>query len=266
MTERFEERGTPESAHADTALRRLELDHVLERIRRDDLSAVAQPIIELETGRAVAFEGLVRWPTGNAPSRAAELFGAAREHGLTDELERAARRAVLRGAHSLPRGASMFINCAPNVVADERFAWELDHDVRTAGLSPERVVVEITEQPEQDGPNFERGVEMLRRRGFAIALDDFGVGASGFDRLLHLKPDWIKIDRSLVRDLDTDEPRARLIDAVARFAYDTETHVVAEGIETRGELRRVIHGGIGYGQGFLLGRPGLIAAAPRVAA
>jgi len=257
----------PNGQHwADAAMRRLELDHVLARIEKGDLAAVAQPIIELATGRAIAYEGLVRWPTGNAPSRAAELFGAARQHGLTDQLERAARHAVLRGARTLPADATLFINCAPAVVSGCAFAGELERDVHAAGLSPDRVVVELTEQAEEDGATFGRGIELLRRRGFGIALDDFGIGASGLDRLMTLNPDWIKIDRSLVRGIDSDRPRARLIDAIARFASDIGVRIVGEGIETRGELRRVREAGIGFGQGFLLGRPGVISSPPRAVA
>ncbi len=256
----------PPPNRADAALRQLELDHVLARIEKGDLAAVAQPIIELGTGRAIGYEGLVRWPTGHAPSRAAELFKAAREHGLTDQLERAARHAVLRGARTLSGEVSLFINCAPTVVADVAFAGELERDVRAAGLTPDRIVVELTEQAEDEGATLVRGIEVLRRRGFGIALDDFGVGASGLDRLMTLNPDWVKIDRSLVRGIDSDEPRARLIDAIARFAGDMGIRVVGEGIETRGELRRVREAGIGFGQGFLLGRPGLISSAPRAVA
>jgi len=239
-----------------TTRRRFEREFVLRRVARRDLVTMAQPIVEVGSGRVIAYEALTRWPVGSAPSRAHELFAAAARADLLPELETVARECALTRAGNWPRTARLFLNCTPQSVASPDLACGLLRAMEAGGMQAQRLVVEITERfGEADAHSLQQGVERLRRAGFGIALDDFGAGTNTLARLLEIRPEWVKLDRSLVSGIHTDPVRESLVDGLARFARDAGMLVIAEGIEHEAELRLVEALGISYAQGFYLGMP-----------
>ena len=134
-------------------------------------------------------------------------------------------------------------------------------DDRTAELLAERadvsrLVVEVTEETlMRHGPVVERTVDGLRRRGARFAVDDVGAGYSGLSQLAVLRPTYVKLDRGLVRGIDSDPARMALVRALADYARETDGLLVAEGVETRKELARVREAGATLVQGYVLARP-----------
>ncbi|MCH9057063.1 MAG: EAL domain-containing protein [Planctomycetes bacterium] len=226
------------------------------------IESVFQPIVELREGRTFGLEALSRPLGGCAFSNAGELFEAAEQLGMLWPLERLTRAVTLGGLAGWPSGVRLFLNCSPSVIMDDRFMSEISAALRvTPELSPADIVLEITERCAGGLlPGLPERVQSLRARGFDIAIDDVGAGASGLNQISSIRPNWLKLDRLLMADIDTDRFRQSLVAAIVRFAHENGIRVVAEGIERPEELETVTDLGVGYAQGYLLGRPGPLAA------
>jgi EAL domain-containing protein (putative c-di-GMP-specific phosphodiesterase class I) len=125
------------------------------------------------------------------------------------------------------------------------------------GADAHRIVVEITEhEPVEDYDRLTAALERLRAAGVRVAIDDAGAGFASLRHTLRLRPDIVKIDISIVRDLDRDRGKRALASALARFADEMGMAVVAEGIESRAELEALLELGVVMGQGFHLAEPG----------
>ncbi len=216
----------------------------------DTLRMALQPIVDLRTGQVTGHEALVRGPTATEWPTPDAIFRTARSRGQERQLEETCRRlAFAAGRLKLPDDQRLFLN------VDMRHEdLPLDPD---GGLTPpEQVAIEISER--LDFLNNPRALENLRRwrdAGYMIVLDDYGTGYSSLGTLLAVQPDMVKLDRYIVGSLDRDRQRRTAVEAVLRLATDLGIAVIAEGVETMGELRALRKIGVHYGQGFLLGRP-----------
>ena len=246
---------------------RCELQEVL---LTDQLTTVFQPIVELRRRRVLGYEALSRGPAGSVYQMPLRLFEMAAEADLVFELDRKCRRRALVSAAALPSGAKLFVNVFPSAMYDPEFqGTALVALAESHGLTPDRVVLEITEKSaiENYGVFVEALVE-LTKHGFSIAVDDVGAGYSGLEKIAHLNPRYLKFDRELVRNLDSSYIRREMTRALKAFADQIGSTIIAEGIERDGELQALLDLGIEYGQGFLLGRPAaafLPPAAPALA-
>lgn len=217
-----------------------------------------QPIVDLHDGMVTAYEALTRVAPGYGFSGPAELFEAAEGAGLIWELEALTRRKSLDAAVNWPKGTKLFLNNTPAVFADARFTSALAADVsRVPGLTPDRLVLEITELSEdQHVPGLLEQVHKAVAAGFQVALDDAGAGASGLNRMMMLRPQWVKLDREFCRGIDEDQLRQNLVRFFVHFARMSGVCVVAEGIESATELQTVTSLGVRFAQGFYLAKPG----------
>ncbi len=207
---------------------------------------VFQPIVALDTGAVLGYEGLTRFDDGRPPT---SLFAAARRVGLDRELESATLAAVLDEWARLGSGTLLNVNVSPDFVLDRHVLPEL-----LARTTPGKVVLEITEQsPVSDYEGLRAALSALPE--VRLAIDDAGAGFASFRHIVELRPAYIKIDRDLVAGLDLDPAREALVAGLVHFADRTGAILVAEGIETEAEREAVLHAGVRYGQGFLLGRP-----------
>ncbi len=225
------------------------------------LQSVYQPIADVSSLRTMGLEALSR-PLGTcAFSNAGELFEAAEQLGMLWPLERLTRAVTLGGLAGWPAGVKLFLNCSPSVMLDDRFLGEISAALSAArDLSPSDIVLEITERSDTGVlPELPGRVRALRARGFEIAIDDVGAGTSGLNLITTIRPDWLKLDRQLVADIDADPFRQSLIGAIAEFARQNGIRIVAEGVERHEELETVIGLGVGFAQGYFLGRPGAIS-------
>lgn len=221
------------------------------------LRVVFQPIIEFRTGRITAREGLIRPPADSPFRHAGELFEAAERVGMLWDFERACRGATFAAAEMLPHGEFLFTNVTPTVFSDPRLVDELLSMCRQSGrFDPAHVTIELTERNETASMEvLAAQSDALRERGFQLAIDDVGAGTSGLNRIMRLRPNWLKLDRELVSNLHTDPFRRNLIQFFVHFARLSSMLLLAEGIEREEELRTAIELGVSYGQGFLMARP-----------
>lgn len=228
----------------------------VERVLDDkSITMLCQPIVQLEDGALVGAEALARFPETEPPQGPDRWFADAHAAGLGVRLELIAVRKAVGLLEHLPGDAYLTINVGPDVIA----APELPQIL--AAADPARVVLELTEHfPVGNYERLRGALCEIRRRGTRLAIDDTGAGFASLAHILKLSPDIIKLDRDLARGIDADPIRRSLAAALVSFAGCTGAQVVAEGLETGGELRTVRELGIALGQGYLLGRPGPPAA------
>lgn len=207
-----------------------------------------QPIVALATGRLIGWEALARFPDREERS-VADVFAEAHRLGLGALLELAALRAAL-AAPRRPERTLLGLNVSLTTMAGEEAWLVLPDDLSM-------VTIEITEH-ERFGDDGALGqvVARLRGRGARIALDDAGAGYAGLHQLLRLRPDVVKLDRSLVTGASADAARSSLIGALVGFAAEVGMSVCAEGIEVQEDLDALIELGVTSGQGYLFAPPG----------
>jgi len=236
------------------------------------ITTVFQPIVDLLRGGLLGFEALSRGPAGTQAHSPISLFEAAAATDLVFELDRHCRRRALRTARDLPMPHRLFINVVPASMYDPDFQGaSLIRLLEGLGLSPERIVLEVSEQYAIE--NYTLFVEALQnftQMGFSIAVDDIGAGYSGLEKIAHLNPRYLKFDMQLVRDLDQSYIKREMARALKAFADKMDSKIIAEGIEREGERQACVDLGIDFGQGYLLGRPAelssLIVPAPTATA
>lgn len=250
-TEVVDELATQLVREADEANRQAQKAARIRRVLEEGgLTMAFQPIADLASGRVTGVEALARFRAEprQGPDR---WFADAAEVGLLIDLELAAARAALAGFVHLPSEAYLSVNLAPGSVTSTAFA-------ETFLAEPvDRVVVEITEHaPVEDYDALSSALRQFREAGGRLAVDDAGAGFASLRHILRLDPDFIKLDVSLTRNIDTDEASQALASALVTFASRTAAAIVAEGIETHGELDALRGLGVGFGQGYLLAKPG----------
>jgi PAS domain S-box-containing protein len=210
-----------------------------------------QPIRNMVNGHLVGVEALSRFVSddGLGPEY---WFKEAAAVGLAADLELAAMEAAIQAAQALPPGIYVALNISPATCLDPR----LPEILESSDLCLSRFVLELTEQLEvsEYGPLLS-ALAPLRQGGLRIAVDDAGSGFASMRHVLHLRPDIIKLDRSLIAGIDDDLGQHALGGAMVEFARRIGASLVAEGIETQAELAAVASIGMTAGQGYLLGRP-----------
>lgn len=228
------------------------------RITPDLITPAFQPIVDLAQGAIAGFETLSRPGASSGFANAGELFDWAESKQLLWRLEEMTRKAGLQAAVDWPEDVLLFINSTPQVFADRRFAHAILKAVkRVPSLTPSRIVLEITERSDQQYiEGLEQQVKLVKDFGFQIAIDDVGAGTSGLNRILALRPNWLKLDRDMVERIDQDRARQNLLRFFMHFARLSGVRLVAEGIEREAELATLIEIGIPYAQGYFLGEPG----------
>ena len=223
---------------------------ILERTDGTGFDLALQPICDLGTGATVGFESLSRFASD--PYRPPNVwFDEAAEVGLGAELEVAAIRKALAYAEQLPDTVYVSINASPETVLSDTFA-----EVFATAGAPSRLMLEITEHARVAAyEELHAALAPLRGRGVQLAVDDAGAGYASLSHILQLRPDAIKLDQSLVENVDHDPARHALASGMAMFARELGILVVAEGIETEAERDALRGIGIEKGQGYFLDRP-----------
>lgn len=248
------------AAFAEVIARQLDLDLEAQRfrdetvqrirnvMRREELAVVYQPIMSLEDAHVVGFECLSRF-SGPEPAPPDRWFADAAEVGLGVELELFAVRKGLEALDCLQDGY-LAVNVSPATVLSGQLCAVLDE------ATSKRVVLEITEHDLiEDYDSVRAALAPLRSRSVRIAVDDAGAGFSTMRHIVELRPDLIKVDASLTNGIDSNPNKQAMVLAIASFARQTNSEVIAEGIETAQQQRVLLSSGIRMGQGYLLSRP-----------
>ncbi|MDQ0241423.1 sensor domain-containing phosphodiesterase [Arthrobacter bambusae] len=244
----------PQSARA--ILKQRITERIEEALQGRLILTAFQPIYELTNGKITGVEALARFPSveGKGPDH---WFNEAGTVGLGGELEFAALESALEAAGKLPAEVYVALNLSPETCLDPRLPGFLEQ----AALSDDRIVLELTEKLAVDEyAPLVAALAPLRRRGLRIAVDDAGSGFASMRHILRLRPDIIKLDRSLIAGIEDDQGQQALGAAMVEFAKQIGATIVAEGIETEAELSAVTQLGMHAGQGYFLGRPTILPA------
>jgi diguanylate cyclase (GGDEF)-like protein len=240
-------------------------DAVRDMIEQGGLTTVFQPIWDLGSGSLLGLEALSRPNPIYGFSGPGEAFDIAEQMGRVHDLDVLCVTDALSHISELPEETLLFLNLCPQTLDldAERDQW-LTHATERAGQPPERTVIEVTERFGGRAQSITKCLQLLRKNGFKIALDDVGTGNSGLEMLRNVQADYVKIDGSIVAAATTDRNARAVLLAMATYAHQTGAYVIAEGIEdedtlaflehihtTQNTRSRIIQGG----QGFKLGKP-----------
>jgi EAL domain-containing protein (putative c-di-GMP-specific phosphodiesterase class I) len=207
---------------------------------------VFQPIVDLGSRDVVGYEALTRFDSGQRPDL---CFADAWSVGLGPELELATLGAAVDAARGLRSGVFLDLNASPRLLAH---AGQLRDVLHAAGRP---LVLEITEHETVE--DYERLRDAIRTLGrdVRVAVDDAGAGVANFGHIIDLRPDFVKLDISLVRRVNANLGRQAMVVGMRHFSRTAGCRLIAEGVETPEEADTLTSLGVEFGQGYLFGRP-----------
>jgi diguanylate cyclase (GGDEF)-like protein len=226
-------------------------------IANNEFELYYQPIRRLDTQDITGFECLIRWrhpAKGLLPP--SQFLKVAEDMGIAREIGGWVISEACRKAASWPRDIAVGINLSPLQIVSGDITNHISEALRTTGLPAHRLELEITETSLlQNNPETLGSLRRLKEMGISIAMDDFGTGYSSLSYLVRFPFNRIKIDRLFISQLGRSQQSDLVVRAVAQLARSLNCTVVAEGIETTEQLRRLQALDISHGQGYLLGLP-----------
>lgn len=243
------------SARDGDAKRRLE--ELKKIIEEEEVYTLFHPIVKLPEYKIIGYEALSRGPGRGEFERPDKLFKIAYQSNLLVELERLCRKKALAAASSMKPEHMLFLNVEPDSVNDPELRQIAASTLMLdSSLTLDHIVLEITERSAiMAFSAFRSALEYFRALGFKIAIDDAGAGYATLQSIIELKPDFIKLDMSLIRGIESDNIKQELVRALKRFGQETGVSMIAEGIETKAELKALLEMDINLGQGFVFAYP-----------
>jgi diguanylate cyclase (GGDEF)-like protein len=227
-----------------------------EIIENKHFTTLFQPIFSLSNGAVVGYEALTRGPEESVLYNPEKLFESAKNENLLWEMELSTRSSAIEKFLSLQSDKILFLNVDPDIIKDEKFVKGFTKHLYENMIKQSNIVFEITEKTAiKDYIEFKKIIENYKTQGYKIAIDDVGTGYSGLTTISEVRPNYIKIDIFLIRDIDKDNFKKSIVRALVELANNSNLKLIAEGIETLDELKTVIELGIPMAQGFLLGKP-----------
>ncbi len=228
-----------------------------------EFSFAYQPIVDLSNGDIYAHEALVRGPMGEPAHTVLSQVNDANRY----RFDQACRVKAIKSAVQLGLVQRLSINFLPNAVyRPEACIRSTLAAARAHGFPIDKLIFESTEgERVGDGDWFAQIMREYRRIGFLTAIDDFGAGYAGLSLLAQFQPDVVKLDMELVRGIDTHAARQVIVANTVRMCRELGTSIIAEGIETLGEMAFLRSVGVSLMQGYLFARPSFQSLVPREA-
>lgn len=226
-------------------------------IEEQKINTLFQPIIGARGQSIYAYEALSRGPADSLYCSPIHLFEEAKRQQQLFALEGVCRGRAIENFTRQKLAGKLFLNVSPETLlqSDHQSGLTLDL-LKTYGLKPEQVVIEITEHsPTHDYDLMRSAVEYYQGAGFSIAIDDLGAGYSSLRLWSELKPEYVKIDRHFVSGIERDKVKRDFVRSIVEIARAVNSQVVAEGIETRQEFEALSEIGVDYLQGYYFARP-----------
>lgn len=240
-------------------------DELQEIIRGATVDTLFQPVIDLRSGGVLGYEALARGPKDSPLEMPRAMFAASDRFGVSADLDRICREAALKASVEVAEMGKLFLNVLPFGL--DELLWpqgRLPEMIRAADLEPADLVLEFSERlADGDSESFLTGLEALKAHGFGIALDDVGTGYASQAILERARPDYLKLDVSLVHEIDRHLIKRELLEGLVRVAGRIDAAVIAEGVETEDEAAALLDAGTRYGQGFYFAHPGPAVAVAR---
>ncbi|WP_083740966.1 two-component system response regulator [Mycobacterium sp. MS1601] len=230
---------------------------VSDAIARSDFRMAYQPIVDSRTRTLFGLEALVRWRVGDEEIPAGEIIALAEDAGQVGPLGRWIVTRSFADFVALGRDdLKLHVNLSPDQVLDTSFLDHLVAAQRDNGIAPQRVCLELTEGAFSGDPTpAHEALRRAREIGFSLAIDDFGVEHSSMSNLMHVPVDWLKIDRSFIAEVNTNDRVQRLVRSQIAVAATMEVDLIAEGVETQEQADWLRDAGCVLQQGFLYARP-----------
>lgn len=231
--------------------------HLYNIIQHTQLTAVFQPILDMNQAKVIGFEGLIRGPADSVLHTPIELFSVANTCGMVTEVEYLARHVVLESFAKLGLEGKVFLNISPNILL-QKYSKKDDtlKYIEALGLQPSQVIIELTENSQSLNYQLLRdATQHYRKQGFEIAIDDLGEGFSGLRLWSEIRPDYVKIDKHFIHNINLDPVKLQFARSIQEIAEKSGAQVIAEGIETHAELMAVRDLGIAFGQGYHIAKP-----------
>lgn len=216
-----------------------------------------QPIVHGKTGEIFAYEALMRADM-TMLHNPAEILALAKQESKLNQIEILTWKKSLESyvaqmeAGTIQKGCRLFINSIASQIMDEAHYREIEE---VYGEYLGQVVLEVTEEEEMDETILGRKKEKVAKWNAALALDDYGSGYNSEKNLLRLAPQFIKVDLSIIRDIDKNADKQKIMANIVSYAHERGMYIVAEGIETREETIQVIQMGADYLQGYYFAKP-----------
>ncbi len=225
-------------------------------IKSKKIKTYYQPIIDLRSKKIIGYEALTRSLQSDLFSDATLLFDLARKANKIKELDRICVDQALKSAQNLKPDEKLFLNLNTETLLDPAVMKNLFSYKGAIGFK--NIVIEVTEQSIlRSFEKMREALEELRGQGVSVAIDDVGGGAVSLRDVSLLKPDYMKFDRSLIRQIDASTMKQQIILSMILFANGIGATTAAEGIETKKEYETLLMCGIHLGQGYFFARPGV---------
>ena len=226
-------------------------------IIENKIDTVFQPIVNMNTLEIIGHEALSRGPEGSEFENPLMLFTFASECGLSFELDRLCRKKAFETVRKIKTDKKIFVNTLTMTIHDPEFRGaylkELLDDLK---MKPENVIFEVSEKMAIDNYDmFRAALKDYTDIGIVHASDDIGTGHSDLERIMELKPGFMKIDMSFVKGIDQSYIKQEIVKAMLQLAKNIGSIIIAEGIERHEEMEKLIEIGVEYGQGFLFAKP-----------
>lgn len=221
------------------------------------ITLLAQPIIDVSTKEIRAWEMLTRGPKGTVLESPLPLFSVARQTGRLYDLEMIILEKLLQQVKATRFRQDIFVNCTPITLGNMRFTRDLKKLLQKyRGISPKQITFEVTERDSIEGlKDFIYNIKVLRVMGFKIAVDDTGAGYASLNTISEIMPDIIKIDRSVIENIDKNSVKESMLKGLLLVAREAGSLVVAEGIENEDEALVLTRNNVDLAQGYFYARP-----------
>jgi EAL domain-containing protein (putative c-di-GMP-specific phosphodiesterase class I) len=230
-------------------------------LKQESITSHFQPIFAVKEPRVIGLEALARAtnPENGMSIPPNRLFEEAQRRGLVLELDRLCRRKAMECFTSIAEldpQILLFVNLDSSILQNSIVGSnKLINLVEEFGINPQRIIIEFVESRVNDQTSLLKFISTHRDSGFLIAIDDMGSGHSNLERIPLMKPDIIKIDRSLISGINFEYHKQELFDFLIKYAHKIGVLVIAEGIETKEEALACLERGADLVQGFYFGRP-----------
>jgi EAL domain-containing protein (putative c-di-GMP-specific phosphodiesterase class I)/GGDEF domain-containing protein len=226
-------------------------------IRKAAVDTLFQPVIDLRSGEILGYEAFSRGPKDSPLEMPRAMFAMSSRIGVSDDLDSMCRDAALRASVEVAEKGKIFLNVLPSNVGElQAKSSKVLALLRALSLEPDDLVLEFSERGADDDPDAFIGIlERLKEQGFHVALDDVGTGYASQAILERLRPDYLKLDVSLVHNINEHLIKQDLLQSLMRIAERIGAAVIAEGIETEEEAAILVQAGTQYGQGHLYALP-----------
>ena len=235
-------------------------EDLLDIIEKERITPVFQPIVSLSDGSIIGYEALSRIVDAQIIKNPEELFKLAGIFDKNWELEQICRKKIFAAYHKntpTTTNSKLFINVNPMVIHDKQSEKGVTSRIlKQYNLSPENIIFEVTEHSAvDDTKGFCDTIRHYKSQGYQVAVDDAGSCYSGLNLICDIVPHYLKLDYSLIHDLNKDAVKFAMVKSLVEFSNLTNIKIIAEGIETEKELKTLLKLGVHYGQGYFLRKP-----------